>query len=130
ACSAGSAGRALHRVVPRALQVGKRVRTETGIARGIASVAGAAVGLADRVFRDVSTCSIVAIGAGRTVEAALRALRPRTQGRLVVANRSPERAARLAADHRGTVIALATTAQFAAESDIVIAATSAPEPLL
>src|SRR6185295_7109344 len=96
ACSAGTAGPALHRAVPRALQVGKRVRTETGIARGVASVAGAAVELAGRVFRDLSRCSILTIGAGETVASALKALRPQTEGRLVVANRGPGRAQRLA----------------------------------
>ena len=55
ACAAGAAGPLLRRAVPRALQVGKRVRTETAIGRGIASVAGAAAGLAERVFRDVSS---------------------------------------------------------------------------
>lgn len=130
ACSAGTAGPVLHRAVPRALQVAKRVRTETGIGRGIASVAGAAVGLAGRVFRDVSTCSIVTLGAGETVATALRALRPNARGRLVVTNRTIERAERLAAAHEGTAAPLADAARLAAESDVVIAATSSPEPLL
>lgn len=130
ACSAGAAGPVLRRAVPRALQVAKRVRTETGIARGISSVAGAAVGLADRVFRDISTCSITAIGAGETVGTALRALRPQARGRLVVVNRTLARAERLAAAHDGTAAPLADAARMAAESDIVIAATASPVPLL
>jgi glutamyl-tRNA reductase len=130
ACSAGTAGPVLHRTVPRALQVGKRVRSETAISRGITSVAGAAVGLADRVFRDLSTCSILTIGAGETVETALRALRPRAPGKLVVANRTAERAQRLAAVLGGTAAPLTEVARLASESDIVVAATDAPEPLL
>jgi len=130
ACSAGTAGPVLHRVVPRALQVGKRVRTDTGLARGIASVAGAAVGLAGRVFRDVSTCSILAIGAGETVATALTALRPQTEGRLVVANRTLGRAEILAARFRGTAAPLADAARLAGEVDIVVAATASPDPHL
>jgi glutamyl-tRNA reductase len=130
ACSAGTAGPVIHRAVPRALQVGKRVRTETGLARGIASVAGASVGLADRVFRDLSTCSIATIGAGETIETALKVLRPKATGRLVVTNRSSARAERLAAQFGGVAAPLADAARVASESDIVIAATSASEPIL
>jgi glutamyl-tRNA reductase len=130
ACSAGAAGPVLHRAVPRALQVGKRVRTETSITRGIASVAGAAAGLADRVFRDVAACSVLAIGAGETVETALRALRVRATGRLVVANRTEARGIAVAARHGGTFAPLADAPRVAAESDIVVAATASPEPLL
>ncbi len=130
ACSAGTAGPVLHRTVPRALQVGKRVRTETAICRGIASVAGAAVGLADRVFRDLDTCSILTIGAGETIETALRALRPRAKGRLVIANRTADRAERLAAAFGGTAAPLADLARLASEADIVLAATASLEPLL
>lgn len=130
ACSAGTAGPVIHRTVPRALQVGKRVRTETGLARGIASVAGAAVGLADRVFRDLATCSIATIGAGETVATALTALRPSARGRLVVTSRTLERAQGLASRHGGEAAPLARAAQAAAEADIVVTATSASEPLL
>ena len=130
ACSAGTAGPVLRRAVPRALQVGKRVRTETGIARGIASVAGAAVGLVERVFRDAATCSVVAVGAGETVETALRALRPKARGNLVVVNRTLARAEKVAAAHGGTAAPLADAARLAAEADIVVAATASPVPLL
>ncbi len=130
ACSAGAAGPLLRRAVPRALQVGKRVRTETGIGRGIASVAGAAAGLAERVFRDVSKCSILAVGAGETVATALTALRPRAEGPLVVANRGAERAQALAARFGGTWAPLADVARLAAEADVIVAATAANEPLV
>jgi len=130
ACSSGAAGPLLRRAVPRALQVGKRVRTETGIGRGIASVAGAAAGLAQRVFRDVKSCAILTIGAGDTVATALVALRQDAVGRLVVANRTPARAEALAARFGGDAASLADVARLASEVDVVIAATAASEPLL
>jgi len=126
----GTAGPLLHRAVPRALQIGKRIRTETGISRGVSSVAGAAVALAERVFRDVSACRVVTIGAGETVESALRALRPRAAGKLVILNRSPERAQRLAAACGGEAGGLDQIPRRVAEADIVIAATAAAEPLV
>jgi glutamyl-tRNA reductase len=130
ACSAGTAGPVLHRTFPRALQVGRRVRSETGIARGIASLAGAAVGLADRVFRDLATCSVLAIGAGETIETALRALRPRATGKLLIVNRTAERAARLATDLGGTCAPAQDLERLVAEADIVVAATASPQPLV
>ncbi|MCG3134511.1 MAG: Glutamyl-tRNA reductase [Planctomycetes bacterium] len=129
ACRAGTAGPALHRVVPRALQVGKRIRSETGLSRGAASVAGAAMSLAERVFRDASSCTVLAVGAGETVETALRVLRP-SGGRLVVANRTPARAERLAAEYGGTARTLADIPSLLAAADIVVAATSSPVPLV
>lgn len=128
--SAGTAGPLLHRAVPRALQVGKRIRTETGISRGVSSVAGAAVALAERVFRDVGTCRVATIGAGETIETALRALRPRVSGGLVVLNRTAARAERVAAAWGGTAAPLADLVRHVAAADIVIAATAAAVPLL
>src|SRR5207245_1985922 len=75
-------------------------------------------------------CSVLAVGAGETVATALAALRPQTAGRLVVANRTPPRAEALAARFSGTVAPLADVARLAAEADVVVAATSSPDPLL
>jgi glutamyl-tRNA reductase len=130
ACQAGTAGPFLNRAVPRALQIGKRIRTETALSKGVSSVAGAAVALAERVFRDLSNCNVLTIGAGETVDTALRALRPRAGGRLVVCNRTAERAAALAKKYGGETAPLADAALRAAEADIVVAATGALEPHL
>lgn len=130
ACQAGTAGPLLNRAVPRALQIGKRVRTETTLAKGVSSVAGAAVALAERVFRDLTTCNVLTIGAGETVDTALRALRPRAGGKLTVCNRTLDRAEALAARYEGAAAPLADLARRAAEADIVVAATGATEPLL
>ena len=131
ACSAGAVGPVLNRAVPRALQVGKRVRTRTSICRGIASVAGAAVSLVDRVFRDPASCSVLAVGAGDTVRTALRSLCPRTaEGRLVVVNRTRSRAESVAQEFGGRAGSLDDLPALAADADVVITATNASEPLL
>jgi glutamyl-tRNA reductase len=126
----GTAGPLLHRAVPRALQVGKQVRTETAIARGASSVAGAAVALAERVYRDLASCRVATVGAGETVETALRALRARAAGPLVVVNRTISRAEALARRHGGTAAPLDQLAARIADADVVVAATSASEPLV
>lgn len=130
ACSAGTAGPLLHRAVPRALQVGKRVRSETRIGEGVASVAGAAVQLAGRVFRDPGVCRVLAVGAGRTVETALKALGGGRGGALVVANRDERRARRLADRFGGRGIGLADLHRHVAAADLVVCATAAPTPLV
>lgn len=130
ACSAGTAGPLLHRAIPRALQVGRRVRTETSLSRGVASVAGAAVEIAGRVFRDLSTCRVVGVGAGETVTTALRALRGKATGPLTVLNRTVEKAQALAAELGGAAGPLGDIPQTVASADILVAATDAPEPLV
>lgn len=130
ACSAGTAGPLLHRAIPRALQVGRRVRTETDLSRGIASVAGAAVEVAGRIFRDLSTCRVVGVGAGETVTTALRALRGKATGPLTVLNRTVSRAQALADELGGTAEPLDRIPERVAAADILVAATDAPEPLV
>ncbi len=130
ACSAGTAGPLLHRAVPRALQVGRRVRSETSLSRGTASVAGAAVELTGRVFRDLSTCRVVAVGAGETVTTALRALRGKATGPLTVLNRTVAKAQALADEFGGDAGHLEHIPERVAAADILLAATDAPEPLV
>ncbi len=131
ACSAGTAGPLLHKAFPRALQVGRRVRSETQLSRGIASVAGAAVGLAGRVFRDLSTCRIVTIGAGATVATALRVLRSSgASGPLTIVNRTLAKAQALGAELDGSAAPLADVARHVAAADIVVAATDAQAHLV
>jgi glutamyl-tRNA reductase len=126
----GTAGPLIHRAVPRALQVGKRVRSQTGIGRGVASVAGAGVSLVKHVFRDLSALPIVTVGAGETVRTALTALRKHAHGPLTVLNRTHERAWKLAEAHGGRAAELRGVAAHVADADIVITATGAAEPLL
>jgi len=126
----GSAGPLIHRAVPRAIQVGRRVRNETTICQGVASVAGAAVTLAKRVFRNLDSASLLTIGAGDTVRTALAALRKTAHGPLVVTNRSVERAETLADEFGGQADGLEGLARRAAEADVVVTATGASEPLL
>ena len=130
ACSAGTAGPYLHRAVPRAIQVGRRVRAETRLGRGTASVAGAAVALVERVFRDVTSCRVLGVGAGDTVATALRVLRGRGVTEFEIANRTPERARLLAAELDGDVAGLEGLGARVARADVVVAATDAREPLV
>jgi glutamyl-tRNA reductase len=94
---AGTVHFLLHKVMHRAFRAGKRVRTETALGEGLASISGAAVELARRVFDDLAGRRVLLIGAGRTAELAARALVDAGVGSLTIANRTVERAEALAA---------------------------------
>jgi glutamyl-tRNA reductase len=87
-----------NRLMHRALRVGKRVRTETELGQGSASVAQAAVELARHVFSNLEGRGVLLVGAGQTAELAARALLRSGAARLIVANRTLSRAQRLASD--------------------------------
>ncbi len=96
ATEAGTARFLLGRLMQRALRTGKRVRTETGLGAGCASVPGAAVDLALHVFSGLRGKTVLLVGAGRTAELAARALMRAGAGGLIVANRTLSRAQELA----------------------------------
>jgi len=88
------------------------------------SVAFAAVTLARQIFADLSAQTALLIGAGETIELAARHLHQHGLGRMVVANRTVERAHGLAAQFDGYAIALTEIAAHLPEADIVISSTA------
>jgi glutamyl-tRNA reductase len=130
AANAGAVGPQLNRLFQRAFAVAKHVRTDTGIGANPVSVASAAVGLARQVFGRLDQRTALLIGAGETIELVVRHLRAQGLGRLVIANRSLDRAHELATRHDGYAIALEEMHAHLHEADLVIASTAAPEPVL
>lgn len=88
----------LNKLVHWAFRVGKRVRTETDLGAGSASVAAAAVDLARHIFSNLEGKTVLLVGAGQTAETAARALLRTGADRLIVANRTLYRAQQLAHD--------------------------------
>ncbi len=120
----------LGRLFQHSFAVAKQVRTDTAIGHSPVSVAFAAVSLARQIFSDLSTQTALLIGAGETVELAARHLHQHGIGRIVVANRTVERAHQLAAQFDGYAIALTELPSHLAEADIVISSTASPLPVL
>lgn len=125
AAARGSAGPLLSWVFLRALKVGKRVRTDTGISRNAVSVSHAAVELARKVLGRLGGKSVLLIGAGEMAELAARNLMANGATRLVVANRSYHRAAELAGRFGATAAELAQLPRLLAEADVAISSTGA-----
>ncbi len=128
--AAGTSGPVLSRAVERAFGVAKRVRTETTIARGAANVSSVAVELASRVFGDLAGKNVLVVGAGKMSSLAARHLYTSGAQRIVVTNRSPEKADALAAEIDATAAPWAELETQLAHADIVISSTGAREPIL
>ncbi|HVH06664.1 MAG TPA: glutamyl-tRNA reductase [Myxococcota bacterium] len=127
---AGSTRSVMHRMFESAMAAGKRVRTETEIARRPLSVASIGLELAAKVFGDLTERAILVLGSGDTgalfaqqaIEAGARDVR--------LANRTPERAEALACRIGAAQVAWEDLAQALEDADVVVGATSSPTPVV
>jgi glutamyl-tRNA reductase len=126
----GTVGPFLHLLFQYAQQAAKRVRGETGIARGHASVSSAAVEYVRQVFDHFGDKTILVIGAGKMGELTLRHLRELRPERIWVTNRSPEKANAVAAGCGGLAIPWAQLDEALAKADIVLSTTGASQPIM
>jgi glutamyl-tRNA reductase len=123
-------GALLDHVFRQALGVGKRVRTETAIGESPASVSSAAAALAAQVFGELEGRRVLLIGAGRIGELAASNLSSRGATIAFVANRSVDNARELAHRFGGSAIPLDDVPVHLGDVDVVVSATSSPEPVL
>jgi len=126
AFDAASPGPILDRVFRQALQLGKRVRTETAIGESPASVPSAAAALAAQVFGDLTGRRVLLVGAGRIGELAAGNLAARGATIEYVANRGIEAASELAQRFGASPLTLDDVAGKLGEVDVVLTSTSAP----
>lgn len=130
ACDCGSVKKLLGRMFQHTFSVAKQIRTDTAIGNSPVSVAFAAVSLARQIFADLSQQTALLIGAGETIELAARHLSQNGIGRILVANRTLERAHNLAMEFDGYALSLTELQAHLAEADIVISSTASPLPVL
>jgi len=126
AFEAGAPGPFLDRTFRMALHAGRRARVETAIGESPSSVPAAAAALAEQVFEGLGGRKVVLVGAGRTSELTARNLLSRGATVSVVANRSVERAERLATALGAEAVSLSRLADAVAHADVVVSSTSAP----
>ncbi|MBI3288695.1 MAG: glutamyl-tRNA reductase [Elusimicrobia bacterium] len=124
--AAGMTSKRLNVLFQRALFVGKKVRSETSIGAGAASVPSVAVQLAETIFGDLAGKSALVLGAGAMAELAAKHLAARGVTKLAVANRTWERAYQLAARYQGEAVRWEAFAAELERADVVIASTGAP----
>jgi glutamyl-tRNA reductase len=130
ALAGGTTGPLTNRLFTAALQTGKRVRSETAIGEGKASVSTVAVALAREVVGDLSARNVVIIGAGETSELTARALATEGVRTIFLANRRADRARSIAERFGGTVSSLDELPERLIEADIVVTSTASPHAII
>ena len=130
AAEAQTSGLILHRLLHRAFHVAKRVRTETKIGNSAVSVSFVAVELAKKIFGTLEKRSVLLIGAGEMCELAAQYLVSGGIEKVLVTNRTYERAVTLAQEFRGEPIPFEEVHQGLRMVDIVISATNSPNYLI
>ncbi|MDH5785207.1 MAG: glutamyl-tRNA reductase [Chromatiales bacterium] len=128
--NAGTVGQLLNRLFQHTFSVAKQVRTDTAIGASPVSVAFAAVSLSKQIFTDLEKHTALLIGAGETIELVARHLHESGVGRIIVANRTVEKAHTLASEFGGYAIALSEIPEHLHEADMVISSTASQLPIL
>jgi glutamyl-tRNA reductase len=127
AINAGTVGRVLSQLMHRAISVAKRVRTETGISQNPVSISSVAVELGRKIFGELSGHTVLLVGAGEMAELAARKLMEDGTGKLIVTNRSAERAEQIAREFAGSTVKFEAFYDVLPSTDIVICSTGAPD---
>jgi glutamyl-tRNA reductase len=127
AVDAGTVGRVLSQLMHRTLSVAKRIRTETAISQKPVSISSVAVDLAYRVFGELSDNTVMLVGAGEMGELAARNLAEAGAGKLVVTNRTQEKAEAVARQLGANTISFDSLYDALPATDIVICSTGASD---
>jgi len=126
----GTAGTILQRLGDAALAASKRARTQVRYEECGLSIASLAVSACKRAFKDLRDLSVLVLGAGETAELTLHYLVSKGVRKVVVANRTLERAQQLARLTGGEALPLAEFPSRLQEADIIVSCTSSPHPIL
>jgi glutamyl-tRNA reductase len=126
----GTLGSTLEPLFRHAVECGKKVRTETTIGRGIASVSQAAVAMAKDRLGGLADRTVLVLGAGEMAEGTVKTLAAAGTQQIFVANRTWERAERLAGVCGGQAVALDNLTETLAHVDVLVTTTGATELIL
>lgn len=121
-----STGIILNKLFRKTFSVAKRVRTETKIAASAVSISYAAVELAKKIFGKLEDKKVMLIGAGEMCELAARHFVESGIKEILVANRTYERAEKLAHEFSGKPILFENIAMDLDKVDIVLSSTGSP----
>jgi glutamyl-tRNA reductase len=126
----GSTGPLLHALFPAALRVAKRVRSETGIGRGHASVSSVAVDFLLSVFDTFTDKTVLVIGVGKMGRLTLQHIQQLHPARILITNRNLPKAQQCAAQCAGQCIPWEQLDEALVQADIVLSTTGAAEPIV
>jgi glutamyl-tRNA reductase len=123
-------GALTNRLFHAAFNVGKRVRTETGLGEGAVSVSYAAIALAKKIFGDLSGLSVLLLGAGEMAKLTGQHLKAQDVATITIASRTLAAAEQLAVQLGGRAVPWDDLDHALAGADIAVTATGSPEPVL
>ncbi len=127
----GTSGVVLSRLLVQAIAAGGRARRDTAIGAGAVSFGYAVVELARTIFHRLEDCSVLLVGAGETARLVARNLSERGARELRISNRGSRRVEQFLADFpQARVVPFDERAQALDEVDVVVASTTAPEPVI
>ena len=130
ATDAGTLGLLLNKLFQRTFSVAKEVRTSTEIGASTVSMSAAAVSLAERIFPSIREQSVLFVGAGEMIDLVATHFAAKSPCRLMVVNRTIERARDLANKFGGEAAALTNLAELLNEFDILVTSTASPLPIV
>ena len=130
AIEVGSVGSHLHHIFQSAFNVAKKVRAHTDVAQHGVSVSYVAVRLAEQIFSDLGNTTVLIVGSGEMAELAALHLCSRGCRRIIVANRTFEKAAELAERFGGIAASLSDVDRVLDQADIVIGSISIDKPIV
>jgi glutamyl-tRNA reductase len=125
----GAVHSALEALLSRAFAVAKKVRSETAIGSSSVSVASVAVQLAEKIFGKLEGKTVFLVGAGKMAELAARHLITHGATKVIISNRTYERAVDLAEALGGQAVPFDKLYETAGHADIILTSTGAAEPL-
>ena len=126
----GATGRMLNRLFQSALEVGKRIRTETQIATRPMSVAFAGVKQAEALLRGLENQRVLIVGAGVTSEQVVKHLCDRGVPQFRILNRTLENAKALVGRYGGEVLSWEKLPEVLDWPDLIVSSVSTPEPII
>lgn len=130
AADSGALGTTLNQLFQRSFAVAKEVRTSTDIGVHSISMAAASVRLACRIFEDIKDAHVLFVGAGEMIDLCVAHFAAKSPRSITIANRSAERADKLAHMHGGRSMSLADLPARLHEFDVVVSCTASTLPLI
>lgn len=128
--AAGATGAFLNPLFQKAVAVGKEVMTATSITEGRMSIASVAVDYAREIFDHFADKTVLSIGAGKMAQLVLQSFKELRPRRLLVCNRTKQRAVELAAAAGGEAVDYERLDEHLVAADIVVSSTGATEPII
>ncbi len=128
--TAGTLGGTLHRLFQYTFATAKEIRSQTAVGRHPISFAYAIVTLAKRIFAQFTQKTVLLVGAGDMIETMARYFHESHVHKLIIANRTEEKAQRIAHRFHAAAISLSALEKQLIDADIIVCALSTPLPLI